>query len=427
MSTPGADAPARRSLVHHADFRHLWAGDALGQFGAMLTAFALPVFAVQSLHATEWQMGLLNAAESSAFLIIGLPAGAWVDRMLKRRVLILADLARAALLAGLVVTAVTGHASIPLLIGVALGYSVATVFFDVAHQSYVPGLVGLEHIMEGNAKLQATQSVAQVGAPAVGGLLLRVMAAPWLIAFNVGAYLVSAVLVARIRKPETLPSPESRRPLRTEIWEGLSFVIRQPLLRRIVACTSIGNLGNAAAYAVSTIFVLRTLGLEPAVYGLIGSASAAGGLLAALFAERITRVIGEGRAIPWSAVAMGAAFALTPLAALVPAAPEVPLIAGGFLFSWFVVLYNVAQVSYRQRLCPPALLGRMNASVRFIVWGTVPIGGLLGGALGTALGVLPTLWFGVALISLSALPVLLSPMRTMRDLPTPDHAASVTD
>ena len=416
-----AEPAARRSLLHHTDFRFLWAGDALGQFGAMLTAFALPVFAVQALHATEWQMGLLNAAESSAFLVIGLPAGAWVDRMLKRRVLIVADLVRAALLGGLVLAALTGHASIPLLIGVALGYSVATVFFDVSHQSYVPGLVGLDHIMEGNAKLQATQSVAQVGAPAVGGLLLRVMAAPWLIAFNVVAYLVSALLVARIRKPEVLPTPESRRPLMTEIGEGLSFVVRQPLLRRIVACTSIGNLGNAAAYAVTTIFVLRTLGLDPAAYGLIGSASAAGGLLSAVLSERITRVIGEGRAIPYSAVALGFAFALTPLAAVLPGPPQLPLIVGGFLFSWFVVLYNVAQVSYRQRLCPPALLGRMNASVRFIVWGTVPIGGLIGGALGTVLGVVPTLWFGVALTLLASLPVVFSPMRRMRDLPTPDH------
>ena len=416
-------APARqRSLIHHRDFRWLWAGDATGQLGAQLTALVLPVYAVEHLHATEWQMGLLSAAETAAFLVIGLPAGAWVDRMRKRRVLIVADLVRAAVLAVVVAAAATGHASVALLVAAATAISVANVFFDVSHQSYVPGLVGLDHIVEGNSKLQATQSVAMVAAPALGGALLRVVAAPALIAVTVVTYLFSAFGVGRIAHREATPSSHDRRPLRTEIAEGLRFVVHQPILRRIVATTSLGNFGGAISGAVMVIFALRTLELDTAAYGTVVSAAAVGGLTGALTADRISRRVGEARVIPISALAFIPAAVLTPLAASLPISPQVVLVVGGVVLNFAVLVYNIAQVSFRQRLCPPALLGRMNASVRFIVWGVMPLGGLVGGWLGHALGVLPTLWVAAAVTALSVLPVVVSPLLGMRELPvlTPD-------
>lgn len=420
---PTTTTPTRhRSLAFHRNFRQLWIGDALGQLGAQLTLLALPVYAVEHLDATEWQMGALTAAETAAFLIIGLPAGAWVDRMRKRRTLILADLVRAAVLTVVVVAALTGNGSMPLLYVAGLVISAATVFFDVAHQSYVPGLVGLDHIVEGNSKLQATQSVAMVAGPAIGGALLRVITAPALIAGTVVTYVLSAVFVGRIRQEETLPHPDDRKPLRSEIAEGLRFVVHQPLLRRIVACTGTSNLFNSIAFAVLAIYALRILGLDAAAFGLTFSAGAIGGLVGAVAADRLSRWIGEGRIIPLSAVVGGLAYTLTPLA--LPLADVVPpvatLIAGGVLFSFAVVVYNVAQVSFRQRLCPPPLLGRMNASVRFIVWGTMPIGGLLGGWLGTVLGPWPTLWIAAVGMILASLPVVLSPLPRMRDLPRPE-------
>lgn len=420
---PTTTTPTRhRSLAFHRNFRQLWIGDALGQLGAQLTLLALPVYAVEHLDATEWQMGALTAAETAAFLIIGLPAGAWVDRMRKRRTLILADLVRAAVLTVVVVAALTGNGSMPLLYVAGLVISAATVFFDVAHQSYVPGLVGLDHIVEGNSKLQATQSVAMVAGPAIGGALLRVITAPALIAGTVVTYVLSAVFVGRIRQEETLPHPDDRKPLRSEIAEGLRFVVHQPLLRRIVACTGTSNLFNSIAFAVLAIYALRILGLDAAAFGLTFSAGAIGGLVGAVAADRLSRWIGEGRIIPLSAVVGGLAYTLTPLA--LPLADVVPpvatLIAGGVLFSFAVVVYNVAQVSFRQRLCPPPLLGRMNASVRFIVWGTMPIGGLLGGWLGTVLGPWPTLWIAAVGMILASLPVVLSPLPRMRNLPRPE-------
>ncbi|MBD7950297.1 MFS transporter [Oerskovia rustica] len=414
-----------RSLVHHRDFRRLWGGDALGQLGAQLTGFVLPIFAVSLLHATEWQMGALNAAETAAFLLLSLPAGAWVDRMRKRRVLVAADLARAAILSVVVVAALTGHASMGLLIGAAVVISTFSLFFDVAHQSYVPGLVGLDHVVEGNSKLQATQSVAMIVGPAIGGVALRVLSAPLVMVATVGTYLASALAVSRIRHHEDLPDPAARRPLRTEIAEGLRFVASEPLLRRILACTSLANLGGAIGNAVVVIFALRTLDVGTATYGVVLSASAAGGLLGAVLADRAARWVGPARVIPVSAVFTGVSYAITPAAAWVAttgaadALVPVVLVVGGFVFNLTVVVYNVAQVSFRQRLCPPALLGRMNASARFLVWGPIPIGGLLGGWIGTMWGVAPALWVGALVMSLGALPVLLSPLSRMSELPVP--------
>ena len=420
---PPSAPPKRRSLIHHADFRRLWTGDALGQLGAQLTGFAIPVFAVQSLHATEWEMGVLGAAEFAAFLVLGLPAGAWVDRMRKRNVLIAADLLRAVVLGAVVIAALAGAASMPLLIGAALLIGACTLFFDVAHQSYVPGLVGLENIVEGNSKLQATGSVAQAAGPALGGVALRVITAPVLMAVTVVTYVLSAAWVGRIRQREELPDRTLRRGLWVEVGEGLGFVVRQPLLRRMVACTSLSNLAGNIGFAVFTIYVLRTLGLPEAVLGLVVSAGAIGGILGAVVAERITRFVGEGRIIPITALAFAPAYALLPLASTLAAPAEIVLIAAMFASTFIIVVYNVAQVSFRQRLCPPALLGRMNASVRFIVWGVIPFGSLLGGWAGTQLGVVPTLWIATAGSLLAALPVLISPLVRMRDLPTPDWSA----
>lgn len=378
----------------------------------------MPVLAVQVLGASEWEMGLLNAATMAAFLVIGLPAGAWVDRMRKRRVLIVADLVRAVVLAGVVAAALTGVASMPLLYVAALAISAATVFFDVSHQSYVPGLVGLDHVVEGNSKLQSTASVAMVAGPALGGQLLRIVSAPFLIGINAVLYAFSAFYVARIRHVEELPARESRRPLVVEIREGLAFVGRQPLLRRMVACTSIGNLFGSIGGALEAIYILRLLGISEATFGTILSAGAIGGLLGAVSAERIARWVGEARVIPVTAIGWAAPLALVPLASVLPIPRAVTLVAALGLTSFLVVVYNVATVSFRQRLCPPALLGRMNASVRFIVWGSAPLGGLLGGWLGTSLGVVPALWIGVAGALIAAVPVL--PLLRMTELPTPE-------
>ncbi|QOR71727.1 MFS transporter [Ruania alkalisoli] len=405
------------SLWRHRDFRHLWAGDAFGQLGAQLTSIALPVLAVQILTATEWQMGLLSAAGMAAFLLIGLPTGAWVDRMHKRRVLIGADLLRAIVLVVVVLAALTDHASMPLLYAAAFALGGATVFFDVAHQSYIPSLVGMDHVVEGNSKLQATASAARMSGPAIGGNLLRWFTPGTVIGINAVGYLISAVFVWRIKARETLPRREDRRPLAVEIREGLGFVFSERLLIRMVACTALGNLFWGIVAALEALYILRTLGQSEATMGLILSGASIGGLLGAVSGERVITWIGEARIIPVAALGMAVPLPLLPLAAVLPVPPALTLTASLFATMYLMVVYNIATVSFRQRLCPPRLLGRMNASVRFIVWGISPFGGLLGGWLGSAWGTTTALWVPVAGTVLAAMPVVLSPLWRMTELP----------
>jgi len=410
-----------QSLWRHRDFRQLWTAETVSQVGTQITQLAMPVLAVTVLAATPLQMGVLTALETAAFLVIGLPAGAWVDRWRRKRVLVVNDLVRALALASLPVAWALELLTLPQLFVVATVTGAATVFFDVAWQSYLPTLVASDQVVDGNGKLMASQEVARVAGPGITGVLLRVFSAPVLIAVDAVSFLLSALFIGRIRHVEEVPDRAARRPLRVEIAEGLGFVVRHPLLRRIVACTGTGNLFNAMNGTLLVLFALRTLGLSESDLGFVFSAGAVGGILGAVTGARFARWVGEGRAIPLSSLLLLPFAALTPLAAY--GAPTVLLVVGMFGFSWAVVAYNITQVSFRQRLCPPHLLGRMNASVRFIVYGTQPLGALLGGVLGTSLGVLPTLWIAAAGEGLAALWVVASPLMRMRDLPSGLDAA----
>ncbi|WP_040339878.1 MFS transporter [Candidatus Blastococcus massiliensis] len=412
-------------LWRHHDFRQLWAAETVSQVGTQITLLALPVLAVGVLDATPLEMGVLVALETAAFLVIGLPAGAWVDRWRRKRVLMVNDLVRAAALASLPVAHLLDALALPQLFVVAAVTGTATVFFDVAYQSYLPTLVARDQIVDGNGKLEASRAVAQVAGPGLTGVLLRFLGPPLLIAANALTFLLSAFFIARIRHVDVVPDRSTRRRLRTEIAEGLSFVLRHPLLRRIVACTGTANLFHSMSTALLVLFALRTLGIPESTLGLVLSAGAAGGLVGAVTAARFARLVGEGRAIPLSALLLLPFAALTPLAAVGPA--ELLLVVGMFGYSWAVVAYNVVQVSFRQRLCPPELLGRMNASVRFLVFGTMPLGGLLGGVLGTWIGVVPTLWIAAAGQALAAAWVVTSPLIGMRELPDAWDGGAVPD
>lgn len=408
-------APRAASLWRHHDFRQLWMGDTVSVFGAQFVGLAMPLMAVQLLGANAFQMGLLATLESLAFLLIGLPAGAWVDRWRKKRVLILGDVGRALLLLSLPVAWLLDALTMGQLYLVAVGVGVITVFFDVANQSYLPEIVDSDQISDGNGKLQASQQTAMVVGPAAAAAMVRWFGSPLTIAVTSVCMGLSSLFVSRIRHEEKAPDPAARRPLVTEIKEGLSFVLSQPLLRRIVACTGTSNLASSAVFALFVLYALSTLELAETTLGLIFSVGAIGGLLGAVTSAWFGRLVGEGRSIPVSATISGLAMLTVPLASILPTVPT--LIVGHLLMSWAVVVYNVTQVSFRQRLCPKPLLGRMNASIRFLVWGPMPIGAFLGGVLGQSLGLLPTLWIFCLLALASALPVLLSPLLGMRDLP----------
>lgn len=420
MTSPARDAPARParapSLLRHHDFRQVWMGDTVSVFGVEVVGFVVPIIAVTTLAATELQMGLLATAQMLAFLLIGLPAGAWVDRMRKKDVIIRGDLARAAVLLTLPVAWAFDALTMAQLYAVVFLVGCITVFFDVANQSYLPEIVPAEQISEGNAKLSASQQTARVAGPTVAAWLLRILGGPWAVAVTAVCMGLSSLFVSRVEAPSRRPHPATREPLWQEIRTGLAFVVRQPLLVRIVACTGMSNFANTITTTLFVLFAIRELGLTETDLGLLFSIMAVGGVLGALSSDRLARLIGEGRTIPVSALLWSSAMLALPLAAYV-SSPMPVLVAGGFLSGGLVVVYNVTQVSFRQRLCPPRLLGRMNGSIRFLVWGPIPVAALLAGVLGERLGALTTMWVGATLGLLSALPVLLSPLVRMRELP----------
>lgn len=405
----------RGGLWHHLDFRRLWIGETVSQFGTFISQLALPLVAILVVHATTFEVGLLTTLEMLAFLLIGLPAGAWVDRMRYRWVLIVNDVIRAVALGSIPLAQLLGVLTIGQLYVVALVTGISTVFFDVAYQSYLPQLVDREAIVEGNAKLQASESVSQIAGPSVGGALIQALSAPYAILVDAVSFLWSAAWVGAIRQRPPRPARRPDRNLAREIKDGLSFVLGNRLLRSIAMCTSSANLFSNVAFAVYYILLARDLHLSAGIIGLFTSIAAIGGLIGSLLATRVAGRIGQGPAI-WLSVAISA-----PMAFAVPFVHRdwtLGLLAISQLISWAaIVVYNITQVSFRQALCPPDLLGRMNATMRFLVWGTIPLGAFLGGVLGSAFGVRATLFVAAVGGCLAFLPVFFSPLRQMRELP----------
>lgn len=413
-STPTRSA----SLWRHRNFLRLWSGEAGAQFGAEFGGIAIPVLAVAILGASELEVGLLGGASTLAFLVVGLPAGAWVDRSLKRSVMMRANLVRALAFGAIPVLWAAGVLQMWHLIVLAAIIGFAQVFFDVAYQSYIPVLVPRDRISDANGKLESTAQLAGVAGPGLGGLALAVIQAPVLLAATAITYLGSFVAIASIRDDEQPMPRENRRPLRTEIAEGLRFVWNQRLLRSIATCTALTNFFATLLFTMLPLLVLRDLDISPALFGIALSVGAVGGLLGALLAAPTSRIVGEGRVIPLSALLGALGMALFSLMPMFPDIAVGLLMLANAVTSISVLVYNIAQVSFRQRICPVPLLGRMNASIRFVVWGVMPIGGALSGVLATALGIPLLFWIATAGVLVASLVVVASPLMRMRTLPT---------
>ncbi|HEX4291474.1 MAG TPA: MFS transporter [Trebonia sp.] len=417
-------------LWRHRDFMLLWSGQTVSEMGSAVTTLALPLTAVVLLRASTFQVGLLTAASTLAFALIALPAGALVDRRPKRGTMIACDVARLVIIGSIPVAWAAGVLMMAQLYAVAITAGVCTVFFDVSYQSFLPGLLEREHLMDGNGKLGASQSFAQLAGPGLGGGLVGAFGAAGAMSADAISYAVSvaSLLGIKYREPRAQPAAGdavARRRLRAEIAEGLTFVLRDPILRKLVACTGTANLFSSMSSAVEIVFLIRVLHIQPAYTGLIFAITAIGGIAGGVLSGRMARWIGSARVI-WFSILVFCAPQF--LAALAEPGWRVALFPIGYTSMFFgSVVYNVAQVSYRQAITPVRLMGRMNAAVRWIVWGTMPLGALIGGALGASIGVRPTL--GIAFIGSWAAGfwVFFSPLRRMRDVPQaaePEPAAA---
>jgi MFS family permease len=409
-------------LLRQPDFAKLWSAETISQFGTQVSGLAIPLIAAVTLGVSPFEFGLLATIQFLPFILISLPAGVWVDRLRRRPILIIGDVGRGLALLSIPIAYVLGALTIWQLYVVAFVVGCLTVFFDVAYQAYLPALVERDEILEGNSKLEISRSTAQIAGPGLAGFLIGIVTAPIAVILDSLSYFGSAGFVFAIRKHESDPGPaksaDGKRPgMRQEVAAGLRYVLTNRYLRAIAACTASSNLFGNIGFAILVLYLVRSLGFTPELIGVTFSAGSIGALVAAFTGNRIGKLIGVGPAIIVSALIFGPAFLLVPLA---PRDLALPLIAIAiFLATFGGVVYNINQVSFRQAITPERMQGRMNATMRFIVWGTIPPGNLLGGFLGGAIGLQPTILLSAVLSVIPFVFVLFSPVRSIREMPEP--------
>jgi MFS family permease len=407
--------PRVGTLWRNRDFALLWSAQSVSMVGSEVSGLALPLVAILVLHASTFAVAALGVVEFLPFVLLTLPAGVWVDRLRRRPILIAADVGRAVVLGSVPLTYAFGGLTLVQLYAVGFLTGVFTVFFDVSYQSYLPALVDKEHVIEGNAKLELSRAGSQVAGPTLAGALVSALTASYAVAVDAFSFVVSALCLMRIRKPEPEPEPvtfEDRQPMRAEIATGLRYTWRHPLLRPLILQIGMGNFFNASISSILLVFAVRDLHLTATTIGIAFSVGNAGLLLGATIARRLAAALGIGPTLICGAVATGVAWLLL---AVAPRHAAIPLLAlAQFVWSLGAVLYFVNGISLIQTITPDRLLGRVNASRRFAVWGVIPFGSLLGGALGTALGLRTAIWIGATGAALSSIPLLVSPMRHVR-------------
>ncbi|MER7767140.1 MFS transporter [Kitasatospora sp. NPDC096140] len=404
-------------LSRHQGFRRLWAAQTVSVLGAQISELALPLAAVTVLNATPFQVGLLAAVQYLPFLLVGLPAGAWVDRTRRRPVMIAADLVRCAVLLTVPAAALCGVLHLWLLYPVAFAVGVMTVFFDLAAQSFLPTLVGEEQLVEANTRLQLSETAGQLAGPGAGGFLVQLLTAPLAVLANALGYAGSAALLLLVRVEER-PTRDAVRPgLVAEVKDGLGYVFRHPLLRPIALSAGIANLFGlfGMVQAILVLYAVRDLRLSPAGLGTTLAIANAGVLLGSLANGRVVRRLGVGPSLTWAAFGLGGTLLLLPLATPGTAMPvlAVAMALAGLCAS----VFNINQISLRQSVTPAPMRGRMTATLRFVVWGVIPVGTFLGGALVGPLGLRGALWLAGAGSVLAGLPLLFSAVHALRAMP----------
>lgn len=405
-------------LRRHRDFRLLWCGETAGKFGASVTGVAMPLVAVSNLHAGTFEVGLLTAASWTPWLIIGLPVGVWVDRLRRRPIMLAAAAVSLLLFAGVPVAARFGWLSIGLLLTVALLTGTAAVFFQTAYSAYLPSILEPDDQPEGNAKLHGSASAAQIAGLGSGGLIAQLAGAVNGLFANAATFLVSLLCLGGIQHREPRVTRTERRPkaLVSEVGEGLRLVADDSWLRTLTLFGATSNLALMGYQSLLVIFLVRNVGLVPGVVGGLIAAAGTGGVAGAFVARRVAARVGTARATLLFELGLPVFALLIPLT--VGGAGILLFVAGGFCVSAGVVAGNVIKASFQQRYCPPDLLGRLTASTAFLNYGTIPLGALLGGTLGTAVGIRTAMWITTAGVPLAALILFFSPIRRTRDLPT---------
>ena len=404
------------SLSKNRDFMRLWLSDTVSQFGNTFSQFAIPVLARLTFHANAFELGLLATLGFLPYPTLGLFVGVWADRFRRQRIMVICNFGRMLTLSSIPVTFLSGHLTLLQLFIVSLINGIFSVFFDVSYQSYLPVLVHRKDLVEGNQKLQISASAAQVAGPGIAGVVYQLIGGAMTIAIDALGYFTSAIALISIKKTEQkkVQDANAKPNFFREMREGIHIVVSNPILRTIAGSTATSNFGSNIWGAVFVIFALEYLNNSTVALGLVGTIGAVGFVIGVLISGRLTSRLGVGMSL---AVAISAGFVAlaNPLAQYGYSFAILSLVS--FITGVMTPMYNINAVSLRQAITPNRLQGRMNATTRTIVWGTIPIGSFVGGILGVTIGIVNTMYLGAFVGGLAVFWILLGPVRKVKTFP----------
>jgi MFS family permease len=415
--TPAAAAPEPPPLLRQPEFLKLWAAQSISQLGDQVTLLALPLVAVLTLDASAAQMGFLVAAELLPHLFFSLLAGVWIERSQRRRhLMIVADVGRAILLASVPVAYAFDVLSFPQLYAVAFAVGTFAVMFDVSWSTLFVAVVPRRDVVDANSKMSLSRAVSFVTGPSIGGFLVQLLTAPVTLLVDAVSYLGSAISLTRIRAQEPPVERDGDGVIRS-LRGGFAFVLKDELIRPELLCVATINLFNFVFHAIFVLYATRELGVEPGLLGLILGAGAVGGIIGALVATPVERMIGIGPAFTLGAVLFPLPLVLVPLASGSELQIALMLGAAEFFCSVGVMILDVNAGSITFLRTPDRIRARTSGTFRFVNYGIRPIGALLGGALGTAIGLHTTLWIGVLGALAGVIFLVFSPIPRLREAP----------
>jgi MFS family permease len=406
-------------VLTNRDFCKLYAGESVSLMGTFITSIAMPLTAILTLHATVFEVGLLNVFRLSPVIVVALFAGVWLDRVKRRPVLICCSLGCAASI-GLVPIAHTfGFLSLGLIYVVVAVAGALNVIFDVGALSYLPNLVEKRHLLEANGKMQAARATGAIAGPAIAGLLIGVLTAPITLSADAISYLFSAAGLSSIRRPEPEPEvPADRPPLRAQLAEGFRAVYSGPLVRSLLTISAALNLGFGAFWTIFLVYAVEVLKLSPFKLGIVIAAAAVGALLAALNSHRLREAFGYGQVMIYGVVGMSTVLLLLLIPRNADLTSMIILVIGQFVYGACITNFNVNAITLRQMVTPKRLLARMNATYRLMIFGVPPLGALAGGLLGSAVGLRTALMVSLIAMTTPLLWLPVSPVFRVREMPT---------
>ncbi|WP_121397533.1 MFS transporter [Micromonospora sp. M71_S20] len=399
------------------NFRLLWTAETVSQFGFEVATVVIPLFAVKTLHATPAQVGFLVTCEFLGFLLIGLPAGAWIDRRRGERVLVLSSLGRTAVFGVVAALALAGDLTMPTLYALMFAGSLCTVFLGISYQSVLPRIVDRQLLPGANSRVEFTLSLAEITGPAIAGFLLALATSSYVLGASAVCFGIATLLLSRIRVTGATAAPPPRTTtLFKDVRDGIRYVLRVPMFRVMAIRSSTYNFCNIATTTMFLLLLASVLRLPSAYIGIIFSGAGAGATLGALLAVRLSRRFGVGPTVLGACVLAGIASIPLPFARsgtwLIVAA------IGYGIASGCIVVSNILQLSVRQALCAPGMQARLSATMRFLVWGVIPLGASVAGLVANVIGVRQTLALAVAGELVSIVPLYFSPLRRVVEMPT---------